>query len=65
MEVTDIGAKRFQFRFYNRVDLQRVLDGSPWFFSNHLIVWKMIGKRRRSATNSSNTLPILDSNSWV
>ncbi|KAH1097231.1 hypothetical protein J1N35_014152 [Gossypium stocksii] len=39
ISITDIGKKRVQFRIYNMIDLKRVIDGMPWFFNKHLIVF--------------------------
>ncbi|GMI67915.1 hypothetical protein HRI_000460800 [Hibiscus trionum] len=36
--ITDIGEKRFCFKFYHEVDVSRVMEGSPWFFNNHLLL---------------------------
>ncbi|KAG8472056.1 hypothetical protein CXB51_036863 [Gossypium anomalum] len=37
--ITEMEDKRILFRFYSEVDLKRVLDGMPWFFNRHLIVF--------------------------
>ncbi|XP_012081522.1 uncharacterized protein At4g02000-like [Jatropha curcas] len=42
VNITDLGAKRFLFRFYNEVDVDRVLSGSPWHFNRKLLLWQMI-----------------------
>lgn len=36
--ITEIKDKRVLFRFYNEMDLKRVLDGIPFFFTRHLIL---------------------------
>ncbi|GMJ09473.1 hypothetical protein like AT3G31430 [Hibiscus trionum] len=38
ISISNIGDKRFCFRFYNEIDLERVYDGCPWFFNNHLLL---------------------------
>lgn len=38
--ITDIGDGRYLFKFFYDVELNRVLDGTPWFFNNHIIVIK-------------------------
>ncbi|GMI93514.1 hypothetical protein HRI_003020700 [Hibiscus trionum] len=38
ISVTDIGEKRICFKFYHEIDISRVLEGSPWFFNNHLLL---------------------------
>ncbi|KAH1105949.1 hypothetical protein J1N35_009717 [Gossypium stocksii] len=30
--------KRILFRFFSEVDLNKVLEGMPWFFNRHLVV---------------------------
>ncbi|MBA0553787.1 hypothetical protein Golob_012936, partial [Gossypium lobatum] len=32
------GEKRFLFKFLHKIDLERVQNGSPWTFNNHLLV---------------------------
>lgn len=38
-QITDLGEKRILFRFYNRVDFERVIRGALWTFNNHLLVF--------------------------
>ncbi|KAJ8766763.1 hypothetical protein K2173_007830 [Erythroxylum novogranatense] len=58
--ITNIGGKRFLFRFYNRVDFYRVVEGIPWSFNRHLLVWSTI-------ENGQDPLhvPLLFVNVWV
>ncbi|KAJ8764601.1 hypothetical protein K2173_006473 [Erythroxylum novogranatense] len=37
--ISDLGAKRYLFRFYNHVDLNRAIEGAPWLFNKHLLIW--------------------------
>ncbi|MBA0605499.1 hypothetical protein Godav_018069, partial [Gossypium davidsonii] len=39
VSITDIGEKRSLFWFYHELDLKRVLQGMPWFFNRHLILF--------------------------
>lgn len=39
IEILDIGEKRFLFRFFHQMDLDRVLKGAHWTFNNHLLVF--------------------------
>ncbi|KAG8480404.1 hypothetical protein CXB51_025110 [Gossypium anomalum] len=42
--ITALEDKRILFRFYNEIDLNRVLDSLPWFFNRQLIVFhKLVG----------------------
>lgn len=34
----DLREKRFTFRFYYEVDIDKVLNGVPWTFNNHLLI---------------------------
>ncbi|GMI72395.1 hypothetical protein HRI_000908800 [Hibiscus trionum] len=38
VSITELGNKRYCFKFYNEVDMHRVLSGCPWFFNNHLLL---------------------------
>lgn len=36
--ISDIGKKRCLFKFFHVVDLNRVLEGMPWFFNKHALM---------------------------
>ncbi|KAA3459709.1 nucleolin-like [Gossypium australe] len=36
--ISDLGDKRYLFKFFHEVDIQRVIGGAPWFFNNHLLL---------------------------
>ncbi|KAK5775830.1 hypothetical protein PVK06_043775 [Gossypium arboreum] len=38
VQILDLAEKRFLFRFYYKMDLERVLKGSLWTFNNHLLM---------------------------
>ncbi|MBA0794667.1 hypothetical protein Gohar_018975 [Gossypium harknessii] len=38
ISITDIGDKRCLFRFFYEVDMNQLLEGTPWFFNNHLLI---------------------------
>ncbi|KAJ8749528.1 hypothetical protein K2173_025723 [Erythroxylum novogranatense] len=42
ISISDLGAKRILFRFYVAVDMDRVLDGTPWLFNRHLLLLRRI-----------------------
>ncbi|KAJ8755542.1 hypothetical protein K2173_019340 [Erythroxylum novogranatense] len=42
ISISDLGAKRILFRFYAAVDMDRVLDGTPWLFNRHLLLLRRI-----------------------
>ncbi|MBA0634772.1 hypothetical protein Godav_028817 [Gossypium davidsonii] len=37
--ITEVGEKRFVFQFYCEIDFDRVVNGTPWTFNNHLLVF--------------------------
>ncbi|MBA0729376.1 hypothetical protein Golax_025954, partial [Gossypium laxum] len=37
--ISNIGENRYLFRFFNKVDIDRVINGAPWAFNNHLLVF--------------------------
>ncbi|KAH1072497.1 hypothetical protein J1N35_024825 [Gossypium stocksii] len=40
--ITDLGNKRYLFQFFNEVDIQKVISGTPWFFNSHLLLLQRI-----------------------
>ncbi|MBA0553678.1 hypothetical protein Golob_012838 [Gossypium lobatum] len=40
--ILDLGEKRYLFKFYNPLDLDRVINGTPWTFNNHLLVFNLL-----------------------
>ncbi|KAG8491825.1 hypothetical protein CXB51_015099 [Gossypium anomalum] len=42
--ISDLGDKQYLFQFFNEVDVQRVISGTPWFFNGHLLVLQRIKK---------------------
>ncbi|KAH1113985.1 hypothetical protein J1N35_007363 [Gossypium stocksii] len=44
ISITDIGEKRVMFRFSYMIDLKWVMDGMPWFFNRHLIIFHKMEK---------------------
>lgn len=36
--ITHIGEKRLTFRFYYAIDIERVINGTPWTFDNQLLI---------------------------
>lgn len=42
IHIADLGEKRVFVPFFNQVDKNRVLFGTPWFFNNHLLNLNMI-----------------------
>ncbi|MBA0746319.1 hypothetical protein Gogos_008852 [Gossypium gossypioides] len=42
--ITDLGEKMYLFQFFNKIDLERVSAGTPWFFNNHLLLLQSINE---------------------
>ncbi|MBA0739293.1 hypothetical protein Gogos_012578 [Gossypium gossypioides] len=36
--ISDLEEKRFLFKFYHEVDIERVIKGAPWTFNNHMLI---------------------------
>ncbi|MBA0760938.1 hypothetical protein Gotri_017948, partial [Gossypium trilobum] len=36
--IRDLGEKRYLFKFFHSMDMERVLKGLPWTFNNHLLI---------------------------
>ncbi|KAA3460676.1 nucleolin-like [Gossypium australe] len=52
--------KRILFRFYSEVDLQRVIDGMPWSFNRHLIIF-----HRLLENEEPSLVPLWEAVFWV
>ncbi|MBA0608547.1 hypothetical protein Godav_020752, partial [Gossypium davidsonii] len=37
--ISDLGEKRFLFKLFHDVDIDKVIKGAPWTFNNHLLVF--------------------------
>ncbi|MBA0736498.1 hypothetical protein Gogos_010047 [Gossypium gossypioides] len=46
--ILDLGEKRYLFKFYNPLDLDRVINGTPWTFNNHLLVFNLLKEDKDS-----------------
>ncbi|KAK5835439.1 hypothetical protein PVK06_011128 [Gossypium arboreum] len=38
VQITDLGGRRYLFKFFHQVDVDRVVNGCPWTFNNHLLI---------------------------
>lgn len=57
MELED---KRILFRFYCELDIQKVLDGLPWFFNRHLIIFHLLVRGEEPSL-----IPLWETVFWV
>ncbi|MBA0575111.1 hypothetical protein Golob_024152 [Gossypium lobatum] len=60
VSITELENKRILFRFYSEIDLKRVLDGMPWFFNRHLIVFHKL-----AGDEDPNSIPLWHAAFWV
>lgn len=44
IQITDLGEKRYMFRFFHKWDMDKVLKGTPWTFNSHLLMLYALGK---------------------
>lgn len=42
MQITDLGERRYLFKFFNELDISQVIIGAPWTFNNHLLIFYRI-----------------------
>ncbi|MBA0615718.1 hypothetical protein Godav_015832, partial [Gossypium davidsonii] len=38
VQIRDLGEKRYLFKFFHIIDMERVINGAPWTFNNHLLI---------------------------
>ncbi|MBA0877588.1 hypothetical protein Goshw_011953 [Gossypium schwendimanii] len=60
VSITKLENKMILFRFYSEIDLMRVLDGLPWFFNRHLIVFHIL-----AGGEEPNSIPLWHTAFWV
>ncbi|GMI71122.1 hypothetical protein HRI_000781500 [Hibiscus trionum] len=58
--ISDLGNNRYLYRFYHKVDLERVYAGGPWHFNSHLLLLHKLEKGEDPMVVSLNTSPF-----WV
>ncbi|MBA0770232.1 hypothetical protein Gotri_018892, partial [Gossypium trilobum] len=39
VQISDLRGKIFLFRFFHKIDIEWVVNGAPWTFNNHLLVF--------------------------
>ncbi|MBA0814764.1 hypothetical protein Gohar_020571 [Gossypium harknessii] len=42
VQISDLEGKRFLFKFFHKMDLDRVVNGALWIFNNHLLVFRKL-----------------------
>lgn len=58
--ISELGEKRYLFRFYYEIDFDRFLQGSPWTFNNHLLMHHCLYKGEDPLT-----VPLFHVTFWV
>ncbi|KAH1096986.1 hypothetical protein J1N35_013907, partial [Gossypium stocksii] len=44
ISISDLGKRRFLFHFYIEMDIVQVIQGNPWTFINHLLMFHRLEK---------------------
>ncbi|MBA0548232.1 hypothetical protein Golob_019342, partial [Gossypium lobatum] len=60
VQISNLGEKRFLFRFFHKMDLKRVLKGSPWTFNSNLMLVHHLGEREDPLK-----VPLIFANFWI
>ncbi|KAK5818526.1 hypothetical protein PVK06_023467 [Gossypium arboreum] len=60
VQISDLGEKRFLFKFFNEIDISRVIIGAPWTSNNHLLVFHRIGENEDPMD-----VPLVYSDWWI
>ncbi|MBA0845287.1 hypothetical protein Goarm_022928, partial [Gossypium armourianum] len=60
VQIRDLGEKRYLFKFFHVIDMERVIKGSPWTFNNHLLI---LHKLQRGEDPLK--VPLISSPFWV
>lgn len=42
VQISDLGDNRYLFKFFNEVDIHRVITGALWTFNNHLLIFQRL-----------------------
>ncbi|MBA0576089.1 hypothetical protein Golob_025028 [Gossypium lobatum] len=61
VQIRDLGEKRYLFKFFHVVDMERVIKGALWTFNNHLLILHKL-QGGRSTKSSFNLITVLGSN---
>ncbi|MBA0670545.1 hypothetical protein Goklo_023908 [Gossypium klotzschianum] len=61
VQIRDLGEKRYLFKFFHIIDMERVIKWAPWIFNNHLLILHKL-QGGRSNKSSINLITVLGSN---
>ncbi|MBA0687118.1 hypothetical protein Goari_014679 [Gossypium aridum] len=59
VEILELGAKWFLFKFFHKVDVDHVISDAPWTFNGHLLVFHWLREE-----DGPLTIPLVSSTFW-
>ncbi|KAA3464887.1 nucleolin-like [Gossypium australe] len=60
VQISDLGERRFLFKFFIEIDISRVITGAPWTFNNHLLIFSRIQENEDPMA-----IPLVYADWWV
>ncbi|KAK5804835.1 hypothetical protein PVK06_032486 [Gossypium arboreum] len=60
VQISDLGDKRYLFKFFNELDISPFISGALWTFSNHLLIFYRIKENEDPMS-----VPLIFSDWWV
>ncbi|MBA0778559.1 hypothetical protein Gotri_006409, partial [Gossypium trilobum] len=60
VQIRDLGEKRYLFKFFHIIDMERVINGDPWTFNNHLLILHKL-----KGEEDPLRVPLISSPFWV
>ncbi|KAG8479241.1 hypothetical protein CXB51_029714 [Gossypium anomalum] len=60
VQISDLGEKRYLFKFFNELDISRVISRALWTFNNHMLIFHRIKKNEDPMS-----MPLVFSDWWV
>ncbi|MBA0560808.1 hypothetical protein Golob_017685 [Gossypium lobatum] len=60
VQISDVGGKRYLFKFFHELDIDRVIMGTPWIFNIHLLVF-----HRLKEEEDPMEVPLVSSAFWI
>ncbi|KAG8489932.1 hypothetical protein CXB51_015974 [Gossypium anomalum] len=60
VQISDLGEKHFLFKFFNKMDISRIISGTHWTFNNHLLIF-----HRLVEGEDPMSVPLVFANRWI
>ncbi|MBA0803073.1 hypothetical protein Gohar_013322 [Gossypium harknessii] len=60
VQISNLGEKRFLFKFFHKIDMERVVNETPWTFNNHFLMIHCLEKGEDSLK-----APLIFSYFWI